>query len=325
MTPGVERVLVLRALGLGDLYAAVAALRGIRRRWDTADIALAVDPVLGALMVAHGLADRVVPTEGLTTPPWDDPPPDVAVNLHGSGPQSHLALAQLAPVQLVAFRCAPARFVDGPEWEADEHEVDRWCRLVTSAGGACSAADLRLHPPEARPGSPLEGLPDAPVVVHPGAAAGSRRWPADRWAAVARSVAEEGRPVVVTGGPAELDACRTVAEAHPQVTDLCGRLDLHDLAVLIGGARLLLSGDTGVAHLATAYGTPSVLLFGPTPPSQWGPRIDSHLHRVLWRPAPNDPPGDPLGHTTDVRLGRIGIEDVLAEARTLSADEALRR
>jgi ADP-heptose:LPS heptosyltransferase len=116
-----------------------------------------------------------------------------------------------------------------------------------------------------------------------------------------------------------------VAGAHPEVTDLCGRLDLHDLAALIGGARLLLCGDTGVAHLATAYGTPSVLLFGPTPPSQWGPRIDSHLHRVLWRPAPNDPPGDPHGHTTDVRLGRIGIEDVLAEARTLSADEALRR
>lgn len=325
MTPRVERVLVLRALGLGDLYAAVPALRGIRRRWDTAEVALAVPAALGALMLAHGIVDRVVPTDGLTTPSWDGPPPDVAVNLHGSGPQSHRALAQLLPRHTVAFRCGSAGFLDGPEWNADEHEVDRWCRLVTSAGGSCSAADLRLHPPETRPRWPLADLPDGPVVVHPGAAASSRRWPADRWAAVARSLAEEGRPVVVTGGPAEREACRTVAGAHPGVTDLCERLDLHDLAALIGAAGLLLSGDTGVAHLATAYGTPSVLLFGPSPPIQWGPRIDPHLHRVLWRPAPNDPPGDPHGDDTDVRLGRIGVEDVLAEARSLSADEALRR
>lgn len=322
--PRVERVLVLRALGLGDLYAAVAALRGIRRRWDTADIALAADPALGGLMVAHGLVDRVLPAHGLQTPPWDGPPPDVAVNLHGSGPESHRVLAQLDPRDLVAFHCQPAGFVDGPPWQTDEHEVDRWCRLVTSAGGACSAADLRLPAPEARPGSLLAGLPEAPVVVHPGAAAGSRRWPADRWAAVASCLAEDGWPVVVTGGPVERDACRTVA-AHAAVTDLCGRLDLHELAALVGGARLVLSGDTGVAHLATAYGTPSVLLFGPTPPGQWGPRIDSQLHRVLWRPEPDDPPGDPHGDATDLRLGRIGVEDVLAEARSLSADEALRR
>ncbi|HEY9496181.1 MAG TPA: glycosyltransferase family 9 protein [Intrasporangium sp.] len=322
--PGVERVLVLRALGLGDLYASVPALRGIRRRWDTAEIALAADPGLGALMVAHGLVDRVLPANGLQTPPWDGPPPDIAVNLHGSGPESHRALAQLGPRDMVAFRCQRAGFVSGPPWQTDEHEVDRWCRLVTSVGGACSAADLRLPAPEARPGSLLADLPEAPVVVHPGAAAGSRRWPAKRWAAVASSLAEDGWPVVVTGGPGEHDACRTVA-AHAGVTDLCGRLDLHELAVLVGGARLILSGDTGVAHLATAYGAPSVLLFGPTPPDQWGPRIDSHLHRVLWRPQPNDPQGDPHGAVMDLRLARIGVEDVLAEARSLSADEALRR
>ncbi|WP_353507511.1 glycosyltransferase family 9 protein [Intrasporangium sp.] len=324
MTPVVERVLVLRALGLGDLYAAVPALRGIRRRWESAEVALAADPALGALMVAHGLVDRVVPTDGPSTPRWDDPGPDVAVNLHGSGPESHRALGRLSPRHLVAFHCAAAGFVDGPAWQADEHEVDRWCRLVASAGGDCSAADLRLPPPEADPGSPLADLPDTPVVIHPGAAAGSRRWPPDRWAAVATSLSEEGWPVVVTGGPGEQDACRRVA-AHPGVADLSGRLGLRDLAALIGAARLLVSGDTGVAHVATAYGTPSVLLFGPTPPDHWGPRIDSHLHRVLHRPEPGDPPGDPHGHTTDIRLRRIAVEDVLAEARRLSADEALRR
>jgi ADP-heptose:LPS heptosyltransferase len=167
-----------------------------------------------------------------------------------------------------------------------------------------------------------------PIVVHPGAAAGSRRWPAERWAAVAGDLAGEGRRVVLTGGPGEEATCQSVALADEAITDLGGQLELRELAWLIGRARLLLSGDTGVAHVATAHGTPSVVLFGPTSPGLWGPRIDEDLHRVLWRPRPDDPPGDPHARTTDVRLARIPVEAVLAEARIMlagSADEALGR
>ncbi len=187
-----------------------------------------------------------------------------------------------------------------------------------AAGGACSVADLRL-PPLDRPASELADLladlRRPPVVIHPGAAAGSRRWPADRWAAVATLLAADGEGVVVTGGTDERDLCQQVAAAHEAVTDLGGRLDLRDLAALVGRARLLLSGDTGVAHLATSYGTPSVLLFGPTPPDQWGPRIDPDLHDVIWRPHPDDPAGDPHGRATDVRLERIPVEAVVTRAR----------
>jgi ADP-heptose:LPS heptosyltransferase len=318
---GTERVIVLRALGLGDMFAAVPALRGVRRRWDAAEIVLAASPSLGGLMVDHGLVDRVVPASGPTTPPWDGPPPDVAVNLHGRGPQSHRALQQLRPRELVAFRCDTVGLADAPAWVPDEHEVDRWCRLVRSAGGNCSAADLRLTGPHPHPGSPLTALlarrPQPPIVVHPGAAAGSRRWPGHRWAAVAGELAADGWPVVVTGGPDERAICRAVASAHAAITDLSGTLDLRDLAALIGRAGLLLSGDTGVAHLATAYGTRSVLLFGPTPPHQWGPRSDPELHQVLWRPGADDPPGDPHGETTDVRLERITAYEVVTAARNL--------
>ncbi len=343
---GTERVVVLRALGLGDMFAAVPALRGVRRRWDAAEIVLAASPSLGGLMVDHGLVDRVVPTSGPTTPPWDGPPPEVAVNLHGRGPQSHRALQHLSPTQLVAFRCETVGLVDAPEWVADEHEVDRWSRLVRSAGASCSPTDLRLPAPETREGSPLqellERLPQRPVLVHPGAASSSRRWPADRWAAVAGELAADGWPVVVTGGPDERALCQSVASAHAAILDVSGALDLRDLAALIGRARLLLSGDTGVAHLATAYGTRSLLLFGPTPPHQWGPRIDPELHQVIWRPGPDDPPGDPHGETTDIRLERIAALEVVTAARNLleasrmpagprpqslqpSADEALGR
>jgi ADP-heptose:LPS heptosyltransferase len=73
---------------------------------------------------------------------------------------------------------------------------------------------------------------------------------------------------------------------------LAGRTDVGELAALVAGARLVVCGDTGVGHLATGYGTPSVLLFGPNPPAIWGPLVDLDRHRVLW-PAGSTRPARP--------------------------------
>src|SRR5207247_1452784 len=58
---------------------------------------------------------------------------------------------------------------------------------------------------------------------------------------------------------------------------LAGRTDLGAFADLVAAARLVVSSDTGTGHLATAYGTPSVLVFGPTEPTPWGPRSGPHV------------------------------------------------
>ena len=121
----------------------------------------------------------------------------------------------------------------------------------------------------------------------------------------------------MTGVPAERDLCALVAGGAPGVEDWCGRLDLRGLAGRVASARLLLCGDTGVAHVATAVGTPSVLLFGPTDPAQWGPALDPQLHEVLWHPRDADPAGDPHGAEVDVRLARTGVEEVLLAAERL--------
>jgi hypothetical protein len=265
--------------------------------------------------------DAVVPARGLeaVTLPPGHPPPDVAVNLHGSGPQSHRVLEALAPSRLVAFRCPEAGFADGPVWDDDEHEVARWLRLSGSLGAAGHAGDLRLDVPAA------DGRSRHVVVVHPGAASRSRRWPAERWAEVARALGRAGHRVVVTGTADEAEDCATVASA-PGAEDHCGRYDLAGLAGAVAGARLVLSGDTGVAHLATATGTPSVTLFGPVSPALWGPCIDTDRHVVLWRGTPEAPrPGDPHGSDPDPRLLAVGVDDVLGAAeRLLAAAQAVR-
>ena len=305
-------VLALRALGLGDLLASVPALRGLRRAWPGARLVLAAPAALGGWLVSQGVADGVVAVRGL-----DDGgvlvaragAPDVVVNLHGRGPQSLQLLARVPTDRVVAYACPEAGRDDGPTWRSDEHEVDRWIRLSQWAGGAATPEDLRLPSPGDRADH---------VVLHPGAAAVSRQWPVERWAAVAHALVSDGHRVVVTGTAGESTLTAGVTAAVPGAEDACGRYDLSALAELVGTAALVLSGDTGVAHLATAFGTPSVTLFGPVSPRLWGPRIDAHLHRVLWHGGSVDPaPGDPHAGTPDPRLLSIELPEVVDAARGL--------
>ena len=305
----VTDVLVLRALGLGDLLTSVPALRGLRRAWPQAGLRLAAPAAVGGWLASLGVVDDVVPVSGLEDAGRAGalgPAPDVAVNLHGSGPQSHELLRGLGASRLAAYACPGAGHDDGPVWDDGEHEVDRWVRLSQWAGGAASADDLRL---------PLPGPRGDHVVIHPGAAFGSRWWPVGRWAAVARALATDGHNVLVTGTAAERERCAAVAAAAPGAEDLCGALDLPGLAHTVGTAALLVSADTGVAHVATAFGTPSVTLFGPVSPRLWGARTDEQLHRALWHGTPaDDRPGDAHAAVTDPRLVAIDVDEVLEAA-----------
>jgi ADP-heptose:LPS heptosyltransferase len=151
--------------------------------------------------------------------------------------------------------------------------------------------------------------------VHPGAASAARRWPAVRFARVARAEAAAGRRVVVTGGDAERTLAAAVAHdaGLSEHAGLAGRTGLRELAAVVGAAGRVVCGDTGVAHLATALGVPSVVLFGPTSPQTWGPPQTDAAHRVLWAGRTGDP------HADQPHEGLLDIEpgDVLAELAAL--------
>ncbi|MCM4079588.1 glycosyltransferase family 9 protein [Paractinoplanes hotanensis] len=299
-------ILALRALGVGDLLTAVPALRGLRGAFPEHRLTLAAPDWLTPLIELIGDVDRIVPVASLqpTTPL---PAAEIAVNLHGSGPQSHRLLQAAQPAKLWAFANVEAGHLDGPPWQAEEHEVRRWCRLVRHYGVACDEADLTL----AAPGdTPVAGA----TIIHPGAKSPSRRWPADRYAAVARRLSSAGHRVLITGSAAEHDLAVRVAERAGLSGAAVPGTSLGELAALVARARVVISGDTGIAHLATAYGTPSVVLFGPMSPERWGPPARPQ-HRTIWHGTRSEP-GDSTEPGVHPALLAVEPGEVLDAAAT---------
>ncbi len=291
--PARPALLVLRGLGLGDLLTAVPALRALRRAFPGHRLMLAAPARLAELLPLIGGVDDLLDVcgPGPVGLPAPYGVPDVAVNLHGRGPQSTAALRRTRPGVLLAH--APEE--GGPPWR-ELHEVRRWCAFLEWYGIHADPEDLAIRAPGGSRGP-------AEVVVHPGAASLARRWPPERFA----RVAAELPGVVITGVERELGLRVAALAGLPEERVL--RTGLLELAEVVAGARLVICGDTGMAHLATALGTPSVVLFGPMSPALWGPPPGGR-HVALWKGRR----GDPHGTRPDPGLLEIGVPDVLDAA-----------
>lgn len=362
------RLLALRALGLGDLLTGLPALRALRDGFPAHELVLAAPRALAPLAVASGAVDSVSDVHGidaaalagrLPAGPWD-----LAVNLHGRGPQSSRALRALGPRRLVAWAC-PQAGVDGPVWRCDEHEVSRWCRLLSEVGipADTSRIDLTLPVEPVPPTGPVGRVPDRLVgatVIHPGAAAPSRRWPAARWGQVAAAEVGRGRRVLVTGSSAEaplvaavIAACAGVArrsgvevahqagvpraDAQPSDERASPRRGAHEGAHRdMAGVDGLVGADvmTLAAHVAAA----GRLVCGDTGVAH----LATALRRpsvvlfgptspARWGPPPQRPQhvtlwvggtGDPHAERPDPGLLAISVSDVLAALDGLPAAPA---
>ena len=276
-------VLVLRALGLGDLLTGLPALRAVRRTFADRRLVLATPGGLAPFVALADTVDALLPTPALGKLHASGRPA-LAINLHGYGPESTKDLLGTRPRRLLTHRCRALPDISGLVWNSDLHEVDRWCRLVEYGGMVADRTDLRLQRPA------IESRAPGAVIVHPGAGSPARQWPVQRYATVAERLYRLGHRVLITGTAAERPLAAAVAEQANLCSDavVAGALGADELAALIADAALVICGDTGIGHLATAFGTRSVLLFGPTPPRLWGPPPTSR-HTVLWAGNVGDP------------------------------------
>jgi ADP-heptose:LPS heptosyltransferase len=178
------------------------------------------------------------------------------------------------------------------------HQIDEYLLLVERSGAPVVTREpaLRPSPPDSADRREAVALLDTAtgpmtsaarrVGVHLGAAYGpAKLWPLPRVAELCRLLAAEGRPAILLGAPDDAGSAKAIMATAPAVS-LVGRDRPALLPALLSELDVLVSGDTGVAHLAAALGTPVITLFGPTDPGLSAPRGPA---RVLTHPVPCAP------------------------------------
>ncbi|HEX8812325.1 MAG TPA: glycosyltransferase family 9 protein [Terracidiphilus sp.] len=165
------------------------------------------------------------------------------------------------------------------------------------------------------------GLASQPpiVLLNPGAGWGAKRWPVNRYAQVARQLAERGFAVVVNAGPGETELAETI-RVQSGGAALAVACSLSQLIALTRRISLAIAGDTGPLHLACALGKPVIGIFGPTDPARNGP-YGTRFRVLRSTESKRD-------HTRraepEAGLLTIQPEDVLQAADELLAEEAVR-
>jgi len=165
----------------------------------------------------------------------------------------------------------------------DKHEVDYCLELAQAAGAAITRDDRIPHlEVDAQAAQEVEQLLseegaqlDKPLIAcHVSSNNGqSKRWPIPYWATLLdRLIGEEGAQVVLTGASVDLPVIEDVIRRmRERPVNLAGKSSLLQLAALLHRADLMISGDSGPIHMATALGTPIIGIYGPTNPALSGP------------------------------------------------------
>ncbi|WP_246163483.1 glycosyltransferase family 9 protein [Oryzomonas sagensis] len=187
-----------------------------------------------------------------------------------------------APVLIGFATNERARLFTHPiAYSQDYYEIDSFFRLLAPLGieqREVSFPFLAIPREAAERGGALlrEIKGKTFVTIFPGASIPERRWGAERFGKVAEMLAALGVAVVVVGGKEDEGQGEMIVAGGTGV-NLAGRTSLSETAAVIRKSALLVSGDSGVLHIAVGLGVPTVSLFGPGRAKKWAPRGDRHL------------------------------------------------
>jgi ADP-heptose:LPS heptosyltransferase len=288
--PMAGTVLIARLDNAGDVLLAGPAVRAVAAHAER--VVMLTGPHGSAAAQLLPGVDEVIEW----CAPWIDPDPAPVTAQHVAALQDAVrARAPRAALLLTSFHQSPLPLalllrLAGVGWigaisedypgslldlrhhvDGDPPEARRSLELAHAAGYRLPAGDdgrLAVRRPLPRV-THLTGPPGY-VVMHPGASAPAREWPAQQGAHAVAALAAAGHRVLVTGSASEQHLTARVAGGSG--VDLGGRTDLPTLAAVLEGACVVVAGNTGPAHLAAAVGTPVVSLFAPVvPAARWAP------------------------------------------------------
>ena len=278
--PPVPNVLALRFSSIGDVLLITPLLRAIRRRHPEGRITVLTKAAYAPLVEDNPHLNEVIPLRP------GQPLPGLAARIRAEG-YTHLldlhdslrsrVLRALVPGPwhgYPKYRAARALLIHG---KRDRYPAHR--PVPERYFAAASGLEVRPdgEPPEFFLGEPavreatawLEaaglGATRPLVAVAPGAAHATKRWPVEHWRLLVDRIVGAGMDVVVGGGAADGDIAETVAAGRGERSrSAAGLFGLQATGAVLRRAKAVVSGDTGVMHMATGVGTPVVALFGPT-------------------------------------------------------------
>lgn len=304
-------MLCVRLDAMGDVLMTTPAIRALRAAVAGRRITLLTSPSGAAIARMIPEVDDVIVYDApwvKATAPRSDSAPEHAMIRHirdrgfdaamiftvfSQNPLPAALFCYLADIPLRAAHCRENPYQLLTTWVRETepeagigHEVERQCRLAAAVGAEAEPSLLSLSVPAdarervdellARAGVDPDG---AWLVLHPGATAASRRYPPERFVeAVARVQHETGAAVVLTGDVSERALAARIRDALPgRCVSLAGELALEELVAIIAAAPVLVTNNTGPAHVAAAVDTPVVVLYALTNPQHTPWRVASRV------------------------------------------------
>jgi heptosyltransferase-2 len=281
-----DSVAVLRFGALGDVVLAAPALQALRTAWPGTRIIVAVKERFAHLLRNNPNVDELLelrPGEGALrfARRLRERRPGAILDLHDTI-RSKLVRFWLRNVPAVVWRkrelrdTLPVKLALRP-YRASMRFADRYHAAVEDLVGRelprgqlgyflgprdRDAADAILRAHGLVPERPLLG-------ISPGANWETKRWPAQRFAALARRALAAGVQVAVQGSDPEREIGERIVKDAPGAVDLCGKLDLPALGGFISRCSAFASNDSGPMHIARALGVPTLAIFGSTDPGMF--------------------------------------------------------
>jgi heptosyltransferase-3 len=268
------RILLVRAGALGDVILLRGAIASLHAAGH--ESVLLAPPGPGSAVVGPG------PSEVREVLSWDDPGfarwlADAAAPVPFGGALSSFeaALAFTRSTDVVArlLDVIPRVVSRDPAPRPLAGHASLWLTEATRDVGAVSVPlppDLVATDAERASARPiLAQLPPRFLALHPGSGSPGKNWPAERFARVARALSP-GRPWLLVVGPADEDAAAALGASSPEPV-VARSLPPRVLGSVLREAGVYVGNDSGVSHLAAAFGAPVLALFGPSDPAVWAP------------------------------------------------------
>lgn len=307
----IKNILIVSSTAIGDTLLSTPAIKAVRTHYPNATIIVHFNKTNMELFENNPHIDGIIPYYGgykkflKTIKEFRRYNFDIVLILHGNEPQA-TPMAYLSGARFIVklpntseYNFLLSNKKPLVKWEDMAHGIDQRLKVAELIG--CNSKDTRMVLPIMQEDEDAVSLflkkegvkPNEPLIgFQVGASTISRMWFADRFIELGKRLisAYPLLKIIITGSPAEKQYCDEIARGiRDRVVVSAGSLPLRQVSALVKQFKVLLTGDTGIMHIAIAVGTPVIALYAVADYQRTGPYYDLEKHRIIQKWKTCDP------------------------------------